>query len=198
MTAPLATPSVNPLLYPQLWTIFTLGNVPSPGVCEIGPCKRIYDWDKKKGKGAQGAVLTYQGFTGVEFDVTLKLWRYPWPWSPQDPDDFAAWEAYAAQLIVYDPAKDPASQAKDIYHPQLVTPKVKSVVTKDFTSPTHQGGGMYHATINFWEFGPPPAVNASTTPAGSSTTVDVRSVGQQPASAEQLLKELEKQAQNPF
>ena len=74
---------VNPLDHPDLFDHIVIAGVTSPGVASVTGASRAYDWDVKKGKGASGATVTFQGEPPAKFKVSLKLWR---------PEHFGAWD----------------------------------------------------------------------------------------------------------
>lgn len=198
------TMSLNPLQYPQYWDVFFIANQKSPGICEFGECKRKNAWDKKRGKGAQGAAITYQGFEPATFDVKITLWRVTGITDGgrfTDPDDFQDWLNFVP-LLQYDPTKgsSAAAQAVDIYHPSLVPVGITAVVVEELGNVIRKGPTLYEVTIKFLEYAPAPAVNATSTPNGATATSNDPAATpdtQQQPTEEQLLQQLQKQAAQP-
>jgi hypothetical protein len=196
--------ALNPILYPTVWSYITIGGAKSPGLANVGECKRKNVWDVKRGKGARGATITYTGEEPATFAVTFTLWRVPGVTSPLQGgvDDFAAWDLFRP-LLKYDPTKA-TIQAIDIFHPSLVDIDVVSVVTESIGNIQHKGKGRYEVVVEFLEYYPPPAANATASPAGSATGVPTSAGGNFPPNvppatqtAQQLLDQLKQQAGTP-
>lgn len=193
---------LNPLKFPAEWDKFRIGSVRSPGVCVVGKAKRAHEWDEKRGKGVQGGTLTYQGIKLAHIPVKIMLWRTPGVTGPNDPDDFADWEAFIP-LLEYDPTKQ-VLKALDIYYPSLPDIKVFNVVCEGIgnVTPTAPGSTLYEVEIDLIQYAPPPPVNVTTTPTGAATNAKPPSGEPAPVSAditaEQLLAQLQQAAQNPF
>jgi hypothetical protein len=150
--------AVNPIDNPQAWDFVTIASIDSPGVCEVGECKRKHDYDVKKGKGTSGATTTFTGKPPATFSIKFKLWT---------PAHFTAWDAFRP-LLKYDPTKK-AAQAFDIYHPALADVDVKSVITESIGSIVHEGGQLYSLTVEFMEYFPASKTSAVSTPSGSQS-----------------------------
>lgn len=164
--------ALSPLRNPEEWDRIEIAGVASPGICDVGKCKRHNVWDVKRGKGVQGATTTYQGIEPATFEVTFTLWRDPQVTSPNDPDDFQEWEDFVP-LLKYDPSKK-TIQPVDIYHPSLIPIGIIRVLTEDvgnIVAVKPKGSGEYEVEVRFLEYLPPPPVDVSSTPAGSRTTI---------------------------
>jgi hypothetical protein len=198
------TQGVSPLAFPQYWDYIYIAGVRSPGLAEVGECKRKNAWDKKRGKGAQGAGITYQGFEPATFDVKFTLWRYPGVTDGgrfTDPDDFQEWLNFVP-LLAYDPTKgtSAAAQAVDIYHPSLagIVPPISAVVVEELGNVVKKGPTLYEVSVKFLEYAPVPATNATSTPSGA--TANAPDPGKTETTTpdptpEELLKSLKKQAE---
>jgi hypothetical protein len=150
--------AINPIAYPQLWDHAIIGEVSSPGYCTWSGWKRAHEFDKKKGKGAQGATLTFVQKPPAEGTFTFYLW-----------DDgslgtghnhFAEWDAFA-QLLKYDPSKK-AIKAIAIKHPALDLIDVRNVVCEELGTLEPAGQGLWQVTCKFTEYFPPTKTTAAT------------------------------------
>ena len=144
------TPTLNPIDNANLWMYFQLRGVPSPGTIPRGGIKgfkRETGWDKKKGKGTQGATLTLTTVPPVEGSITLQLFT---------PADFENWDTFVKNVLSISPAKQQA-QGLTIYHPQFASIGLTNVVIANYTGPEHIGKGLYHVSIDFIEWQAPPA-----------------------------------------
>lgn len=153
---PSPTPTLNPIQNANSWHTFTLGGQQSPGTIPRGGIrgfKRETGWDKKKGKGLQGATLTLKTQPPVEGSIALQLITAT---------DFANWDAFVSNALSISPTKQQA-QGLAIYHPQFSSIGLTTVVVKNYSAPEHQGKGMYVATVELIEWAPPPPVNITST-----------------------------------
>ena len=152
---PLDLSPVNPHSW-DAWQYITISGVPSPGVIPVDGIhgfKRETEWDKKKGKGAQGATLTLVQYPPAEGSIDFLLWL---------PGHFDSWSSFRTYLR-YNTAKQ-AGDAVDIYHPSLADLDINAVVTKSITPIYHKGRGLYMVTVEFIEWFPPPAKPIVATP----------------------------------
>lgn len=161
--------AVDPITYPQAWDSVGLGQLESPGLCEISGFDREYDWDVKKGKGAKGATITFTGQQPAKGSITFKLWTA---------EHFARWDTFR-RALKYDPTKKTA-QAIDLYHPSLDDLDVSSVVTTKIGPIKHDGGGMYSIKCEFLEYLPPPKTSAVGSPTGSKSNTGKGNPGTPP------------------
>lgn len=148
----------DPIEQAQSWDTIQLGNVTSPGVCELSGFKRLFGWDVKKGKGTKGSTLTLNEYPPVEGSIKFMLWEV---------SHFEEWAQFR-KLFQYDPTKKPVT-ALDIYHPSLADIELKSVVCKSISAIKHEGKQLYTCEVELIEYHPPPKKNASGNPAGSKT-----------------------------
>lgn len=150
---PLVSTNTNPIDNPQLWDVFSVASTPSPGVIAIDGIRgfeRETGWDKKKGKGTQGARLVLDTLPPAAGSITLVLWRRR---------DFDDWDAFLP-LLKYNPAKiKTAADALDIYHPALAKNGIKSVVVHKISPIRHVGKGKYLVSIDFIEWLDPPSTS---------------------------------------
>lgn len=149
---------LNPIDNPQSWDTVRIGQVTSPGICEIGDWKQKPEWDVKRGKGVLGATITFVGRAPARGTITFKLWTSA---------HFVAWDSFRP-LFKYNPAKK-AVQAIDIFHPSLADIELNSVVCEGIGSAKHMGGGLYTIDVDLLEYFPPPKASAVGTPSGSTS-----------------------------
>lgn len=174
------------------WSYIVLAGKRSPGVIAIDGIRgfdRETGWDKKRGKGTQGAYLTLTTFPPAEGSIEFILW---------EPQHWDEWDDYL-DTLTYKPAKNQsttAAQALDIVHPALNEIKITKVVVSKVSPITHKGRGMYSRTVEFIEWIPPPAVDvvASTT----SSKVDSPPQQNAPFAKNQSVADAEKETNDAF
>jgi hypothetical protein len=177
---------LSPILYPQAYDVIQVGTVVSPGVCYLSGFKRVHEFDKKKGKGTQGATLTFVQKPPMEGTVKFLLGYTPASGVPVDM--FAEWGPFAAQLK-YDPTKKTV-QAVDVYHPSLAFLDATSFVCTEIGGleiegePGHQ---LYSITIKLCEYNPPAKKSAVGTP----TTAIANASGDAPTQPVQDAQQVE-------
>jgi hypothetical protein len=143
---------------------FTLNGVNSPGSIALGGMKgfkRGNGWDKKKGKGTQGATLTRTTVPPVEGTITLNL---------INDADFAAYSTFVSQALAVD-AKQQEALGLNVFHPafQYLSPPLTSVVVEDYTIPEEVGGKRkYQVTIKLYEWQKPPPQSVVSTVTGNA------------------------------
>lgn len=147
---------IDPIENAHAWHVVTIGTTDSPGVCELAGWDRPFDWDEKKGKGTNGASLTFTNRPLGSGSVTFKLWTA---------EHFDEWQSFR-KLLDYDTTKR-AAQAVDIYHPAISANGFKAVVVTKLGALVHKGKGLYTVTVDFKEYSPPPKKSAVSTPTGS-------------------------------
>ena len=161
--------ALNPIQNAEDWDKVQIGLYESPGVCVVSGAERKYGWDVKKGKGTQGATLTFNESPPVEFSIKFMLWEI---------DHFVQWSTFRT-LFKYDPTKK-ATTAIDIYHPSLADIDVKSVVCKKIGAIEHEGKQLYSVTVDLIEYHPPPKKSAVSTPDTSKPNANTPGIGTQP------------------
>lgn len=194
---------VSPWQNPEIWDVVQIGGEGgsiSPGIVKISAAKRHNEWDVKRGKGAKGAQYTYNGYEPARFTMTFTFWNDPAVNDPNGPDHYNDWIAFIAQLN-YDPTKSTV-QAVDIYHPSLDDIGISAVIIEDIGQWEETEPTKYEAVIACIEYAPAPATNASASPAGAAVSnetvhTDPRKSSNVPPTAQQLLQQLETQAQSP-
>jgi hypothetical protein len=148
--------SPNPVDDPELYDSVVLGGVRSPGKATLSGHDRVVGWDVKEGSGQNGATMTRKGERPVEFTLTLYL---------ADQDDFDAWPAFVA--VVDGTVAGSTPKAVDIYHPDLASQGITSVVKASVGGTVHDGKGGQTIAIKLTEYRPPKPATGS--PAGSSS-----------------------------
>jgi hypothetical protein len=175
MSAP--TPTESPISHAGRWHTMMIGGLTTPGTIPRGGIrgfKRETGWDKKLGKGTQGATLTLKTMPPVEGEVTLQLFT---------DQDFADWDQFVSDVLSIQPAKQSA-KGLPIYYPGFSSIALTTVVIKDYTGPEHQGKGMYHVKIQLLEWQQPPPKSIVSTVKGAITLPAITIVGQDPEVAQ--------------
>lgn len=140
------------------WDVVTIGGAVCPGHCEIRGFERNHGWDKKTGKGSLGTTVTFKNKPAVEGSIMFYLYTGL---------HFQLWESFRPRFL-YDPTKRSVS-AIDIFHPSLADLGIKSVVTESIAPIRHMGENLYGCEVKLIEYIPPPKLDATATPAGSSS-----------------------------
>lgn len=153
--------SVNPIDNEELYQGIVLGGTLSPGKVTLSGHDRVIGWDVKKGSGQSGATTTRSSEDPVEFTCTFYLVMDP----SYGIDDFSAWEDFAT--LIDSTVSGPTPQPLDIYHPDLATNKIQSVVLKSMGGVVHDGKGGQTIAVKFIEYKPPKPKGG--TPKGSVT-----------------------------
>lgn len=187
----------NPIDHPEVWDRVVVAGVASPGYCKIKQHARKNEWDIKRGKGAKGATITYVQRPPMQFTIEFYAGYYDIS-GAGGPSDFAAWDAFLP-LLQYDPTKK-TPQAIDIYHPALADVDLSSVVTESIGGWEDAGDNLFKREIAFLEYFPPPARSAVGGPTGSKSATPGNGPTPNPPpsapqSAEDILKQLQQQAQ---
>jgi hypothetical protein len=171
---------LSPLAYPSTWDVIQVGNVTSPGVCFLSGFKRVHDFDKKSGKGTEGATLTFTRKPPVEGTVKFLL-ALDGTQYPGAPDQFSGWATFCQQLK-YDPTKTTVT-AVDVYHPSLAQINATAFVCTEIGAVEIEGEpgmGLYSATIKLCEYAPPPKVSAVSTPQTATANAPEATAGTPP------------------
>jgi hypothetical protein len=144
------------------WTYFVLSGVNSPGTIPRGGIrgfKRETGWDKKKGKGTQGATLTLSTVPPVEGEITLQLIGPGGFYADGTPStDFAQWDAFVAAVLSISPTQQQASGLA-FYYPGISCIGLTVVVVEDYSPLLHVGRGLYQTTVKLCEWQQPPPVS---------------------------------------
>ncbi len=144
----------NPFDDEDLYECIFLGGFRSPGqVKSITGHDREIDWDIKVGAGQTGATTTLKAEKPAEITVTLYL---------ADVEEFNLWPAF--RDLVESTVKG-TGKALDIYHPDLASNDIKSVVMKSIGGVVHDGKGGQTIAIKLLEYKPPKP--KAVTPSGS-------------------------------
>lgn len=155
---------LNPIAFASDWMFVVIAGTVSPGVIApdgIHGFERETGWDKKKGKGTQGATLTLTTYPPAEGSIDFQLWL---------PEHFTQWKAFRS-LLKYTTAKatPTAADALNIYHPSLADINLSQVVTAKVSPAMHKGRGLYIISVDFIEWLPPPAISVVSTTTSART-----------------------------
>ncbi len=150
----MATVGADPFTFPRMFRTVQIAGVESPGVAVVTGAERAYGWDEKKGKGADGATTTYTGKDLAKPKVLLKLWTA---------EHILAWDAY--RELLQSSIQGDKVTALEVFHPALDHNDISSCTIAKIGGLEHQGGGLYHVTIELQEYRQPKA--AGGTPQGS-------------------------------
>jgi hypothetical protein len=154
----------NPLDDEQLYDGIVLGGVQSPGKITLSGHDRKIGWDVKKANGQKGATTTLKEILPIEFTCTFYLLRD----DAQGIDDLVDWPAF--RDLIYGTVYGTTPKALEIYHPDLASNKIKSVVLANFGGAVHDGKGGQTIVVKFQEYSPPKPAGGS--PNGSKTKPD--------------------------
>jgi hypothetical protein len=165
--------ALNPYSNPGAWDVVLVGQVTSPGICEVSEVKRAHEFDVKKGKGSYGATVTFVGRPPAKGSIKFKLWK---------PEHFTQWDSFRP-LLKYDPTKK-SVQAVDIYHPSYADVDLHSVVIESIGNIVRESLGLYSITVEILEYFPAPKKSAVSTPTQSQSTQAGTTVGTPPPAAQ--------------
>jgi hypothetical protein len=160
MTTQVAGSFPIPWKNPEVFYRAIVGGIATPGVIPPGGLSDwdiVADWDVKKGKGQNDAVITDGGDKPPTGKITYQVWRSG---AGDDPDDFAEDDAFVA--MVEKARAD--GKALDIRHPIINQMRVTSVVRAKLGQLTDLGGGLFTRTIEFlkWVEQPKPVTGGGT------------------------------------
>lgn len=155
-TLTVSSPVLDPLRYPEAWTVVTAAGQRSPGVVPIDGVsgfEREDKWDVKAGKGTTGATTTRVAMEPAKGSITFHLWTV---------EQHEAWDLWLS-IFKYDASKK-TGQATSIYHPSLasVQPPITSVVMTKHSPIKPQSDGRSIVTIELLEYFPAKPTGAST------------------------------------
>ena len=116
----------SPTAEPEIWDGVEVAGRKWPGLVEVDGCEQIFEWQKNKGKGSDGATVNYQGADLAEPKLTFRLWRGydggAWV------DYFELWQEYKKVFSI--PVSDKQPNAVTIVHPQFALAGIGAVVVK--------------------------------------------------------------------
>jgi len=145
---------INPIDFDDIYNAIILAGVRSPGRVTLSGHDRKIGWDIKKGPGQSGATMTRNGEDPIEFTATFYL---------ATPEDIEAWPAFHG--LIDSTVSSTTPKALDIYHPDLVSQRISSVVKGTVGGVVHDGKGGQTIAVKFLEYKPPK--KAAGAPAGS-------------------------------
>jgi hypothetical protein len=140
---------VNVLDNESLYDAVVLGGLTSPGKVVLSGHDRKAVWDVRWGPFLNGAFMALKGIPPVEFTATFYLLRD----ASQGIDDFKTWPAFLAKINSTIVGRTP--KATPIYHPDLASNDIKSVVKAQVGGATYDGKGGMTIAVKFQEYRPP-------------------------------------------
>ena len=149
----------SPFDMPELYQAIVVGGMTSPGIVKLSGHDREIGWDVKKGPGQAGVSTTRTSEDPVEFTASFYLVRD----LTRGYDDIAAWPDFEA--VLRSTVSGPEPKAIDVYHPDLASRDIKSVVLRSLGGAVHDGKGGVTIAVKLLEYRPPKAKGGS--PSGS-------------------------------
>lgn len=152
-----SSPVLDPIRYPEDWTIVLAAGQPSPGIVPADGGWTGFDreekWDVKSGKGTTGATTTRVALEPAKGSFTFWLWTV---------EQHLAWARWLA-IFRYDATKK-TGQATTVFHPALVSvqPPITSVVMTKHSPIKPDSRGLSIVTIELLEYFPSKPTGAST------------------------------------
>ena len=154
--------TVTPLEDPDSYNRMVLGDITTPGICElIGGGDRPYKWDQKEAAGAQGVTTTYRGWRpsdGIRFK--FKLWTV---------ELMLAWYRDVMPVIAIDAEKQ-EPKPYSVYYPTLFANDIFWLVTDKIGPLTDEGKQLWTVTVDFKEYRQAKPKNVTTTPTSATST----------------------------
>jgi hypothetical protein len=147
---------INPIEFEDLYDSIILGGVTSPGKVTLSGHDRKIGWKVNEAQGQAGATMSRTSEPPVEFTASFYL---------ADAEDIDAWPAFDG--LIRSTVSGPKPKALDIYHPDLVTNRIVSIVLSSFGGVVHDGKGGQTIAVKLQEYRPPKA--AAGTPLGSKS-----------------------------
>ena len=126
-----------------LFNSILLNGVISPGKVTLSGHESKIAWDVKTGPALIGASVTFKGAPPVEFSASFYLVKDV----TQGIDDFQAWPAFQAIIDSTIQANKP--KALPIYHPDLVSNGILSVVKASVGGMMYDGKGGANIDVKF-------------------------------------------------
>lgn len=149
----------NPIDNEELYDSIALGGVRSPGKVTLSGHNRKIDWDVKTVQGQAGANITLKSIPPVQFTATFYLVRD----DALGIDDIEKWPSFLA--LINSTVNGTNPKAVDIYHPDLASNDIKSVVKAEVGGVQHDGKGGQTIAVQFLEYRLPKPKGG--TPSGS-------------------------------
>jgi hypothetical protein len=143
---------------PSSWdTLYLGGQWPGLAVVKVKGGQKI---DRKKGAGAHGETITFQGKKAADVDIVVRVWQ-------ATPDQWSWMQAMIALIEPIAGKADPTPY--DIAHPATSVRHISSVAVEDIEGPDWDAAtGFMSVHIKAIEYLPPPKANATATPTGST------------------------------
>jgi hypothetical protein len=154
--------TVTPLEDPASYDRMVLGDITTPGICElVGGGERPYKWDQKETAGAQGVTTTYRGWRpsdGIRFK--FKLWTAAL---------IQAFFRDVYPVIAIDGEKQ-EPKPYSVYYPTLFANDIFWLITDKIGPLTDEGKQLWTVTVEFKEFRQAKPKNVTTTPDTATST----------------------------
>lgn len=144
---------MNPIEFDDLYNVIKLAGVASPGKVTLSGHDKKVGWDIKKGPGTSGASMTRTSEDPVEVTCTFYLATF---------EDIQAWPSFDG--LIRSSTSGATPKALEIYHPDLVSQGITSVVLSSFGGVVHDGKGGQTIVVKLLEYKPPKAKGGSPTP----------------------------------
>lgn len=143
----------DPINDEEMFNTIDLGGVFSPGTVTLSGHDDKVGWDVKAGSGQRGATMTRKGAVPPEFTATFYL---------ATEEQIGLWPEFRSAINA---TVAGTTKAVDIYHPDLATNGITSVVKGTIGGVVHDGKGGQTIAVKFQVYAPP--VRATGTPSGS-------------------------------
>ncbi len=132
----------------DLYNVVVLGGLPSPGKVTLSGHDRKAAWDIQWGPYMNGARMVLKGIPPIEFTASFYLLRD----LSQGIDDFKTWPAFLTKINSTIVGRTP--KAIPIYHPDLASNDIKSVVKAQVGGASYDGKGGMTVVVKFQEARP--------------------------------------------
>lgn len=145
----------DPINDPELFAVIDLGGVTSPGTVTLSGHDDVVEWDVKAAEGQKGASMTRKGTKPTAFKASIFM---------ATEEQIGQWPAFRDAVNA---TVKGTTTAVDIYHPDLATQGITSVVKGTIGGTTYDGKGGQTIVVTFQVYAPPVAAGGS--PNGSKS-----------------------------
>ncbi len=136
----------------DLYDFIIIAGETTPGVVKLTGHDRKVSWDVKTGAGQSGATTTLKDIPPIEFTAAFYL---------VSQEEIDAWAAI--DTLIRSTVAGAKPKALDVYHPDLATNGITSLVLASFGGVVHDGKGGQTITVKFQEYKPPKPKGGSPT-----------------------------------
>lgn len=164
-----------------VWDTVTIAGTSIPLLAQIRGFARVWRWDSKQGKGADGSTETYVGTKPAEGEITFTLYQgtdftvwagvrplFDYVNSITSPPPFFSETVSGLQVVQV--SNTTKAFAFDISHPALTPLGIRACIALECGPVMHEGANLYTVTVKLREWRPPPQKAAVATPKGASST----------------------------